>query len=83
MEKTLRLRDNVEIEVSIRVRQTMNYSPVTLAEHSSRITRSMTLDEIKDEIKAMSAESYDLVESMINAGIERENEAEQLKQSNG
>lgn len=80
MEKTLRLRDNVEIEVSIRVRQTMNYSPVTLAEHSSRITRSMTLDEIKDEIKAMSAESYDLVESMINAGIERENEVEQ---SNG
>ena len=83
MEKTLRLRDNVEIEVSIRVRQTMNYSPVTLAEHSSRITRSMTLDEIKDEFKAMSAESYDLVESMINAVIERENEVEQLKQSNG
>lgn len=80
MEKTLRLRDNVEIEVSIRVRQTMNYSPVTLAEHSSRITRSMTLDEIKDEIRAMSTESYDLVESMINAGIEREME---MEQSNG
>ena len=83
MEKTLRLRDNMEIEVSIRVRQTVNYSLVTLAEHSSRITRSMTLDEIKDEIKAMSEESYDIVEAMINSVIERENEAEQLKQSNG
>ena len=78
MEKTLRLRDNMEIEVSIRVRQTVNYSPVTLAEHSSKISRTMTLEEVKDEIKAMSAESYDLVESMINAGIEREREVEQL-----
>jgi len=79
MEKTLRLRDNMEIEVSIRVRQTVNYSPVTLAEHSSRMTRTMTLEEVKDEIKAMSAESYDLVETMINSEIERE----EAEQSNG
>jgi len=79
MEKTLRLRDNMEIEVSIRVRQTVNYSPVTLAEHSSRMTRTMTLEEVKDEIKAMSAESYDPADVSVDRDAECQPRVDRLE----
>lgn len=79
MEKTLRLRDNVEIEVSIRVRQTVNYSPVTLAEYSERLGGSFDLNGIRGEVESM----VNTVSAVIFKSLHNEKEKEGAEKSNG
>lgn len=81
MEKTLRIRDNVRIEVSIKVTQDVDYRHVVLTEYSEKIGGSFDLNGIRAETESM----VETVSAVICKGIHnlKEFELQEAEKSNG